>query len=270
MILNLDEYDKVDGEIYKITNNINNKSYIGQTRSHRLNHKKYRPFGVLGRFKDHVHEAYSNKKHQSRYLNSALLKYGSENFICEKILTCKVSELDAYERHYILEYKTKYPTGYNLTDGGQTHGSLKGNKILLDENEVVNPPVKEKCDLSRSEYTRSLISKRLKDFKSDPLVREKQMEVTQNQHLDSKFKRFENVVVDVENIEKYIFIINNYTLKYQYIRIVIDKVKANFIGKYENIEIIKARAINFIQELIKWQRDQIAGNHLRAFTTTHT
>ena len=107
MLLNLDEFDKVTGEIYKITNIINNKSYIGQTRSHRLNHTKYRPFGFLGRFKDHIHEASSNKKNQSRYLNSSLLKYGNENFICEKILTCKVDELDTYERHYILEYNTK-------------------------------------------------------------------------------------------------------------------------------------------------------------------
>ena len=262
MILNLDEYDKVYGEIYIITNNITNKSYIGQTRSHRLNHNKYRPFGFLGRFKDHIHEASSNKKHQSRYLNSALLKYGNDQFVCEKILTCKVNELDIYERQYILEYNTKYPNGYNLTDGGQNHGSLKGSKILLNENEIVPPIVKEKNDLTRSDYTKSLISKRLTDFKSDPLVREKQMELTQKQHLDAKFKRFKHVVVDIENIEKYIFIINNYTLKYQYVRIVIDKVKANFIGKYENIEIIKTRAIKFIQELIKWQCDQIAGTPL--------
>lgn len=270
MLLNLDEYDKVTGEIYKITNNINNKSYIGQTRSHRLNHSKYRPFGFLGRFKDHIHEASSNKKNQSRYLNSSLLKYGNENFICEKILTCKVDELDTYERQYILEYNTKYPNGYNLTDGGQSRGSLKGTKILLDENEIVKPTVKENRDLTRSEYTKSLISKRLTDFKSDPIVREKQMETTQKQHTDSKFKRFKNVIVDPENIEKYIFVINNNTLKYQYVRIIINKVKANFIGKYENIEIIKARANKFIQELIKWQRDQIAGNPLEPSTTTYT
>ena len=45
MILNKDEIDKVVGEIYKITNTINGTHYIGQTRSHRLNHNKYRPFG---------------------------------------------------------------------------------------------------------------------------------------------------------------------------------------------------------------------------------
>ena len=62
MILNIDEKDNVVGEIYKITNTTNGTSYIGQTRSHRLNHNKYRPFGYLGRFNDHVHEAFSSKK----------------------------------------------------------------------------------------------------------------------------------------------------------------------------------------------------------------
>lgn len=61
-ILEINEKNNVIGEIYKITNTTNGKLYIGQTRSHRLNHNKYRPFGYLGRFKDHIHEANSNKK----------------------------------------------------------------------------------------------------------------------------------------------------------------------------------------------------------------
>ena len=39
-ILDITEKEKVVGEIYVITNIINNKKYIGQTRSHRLNHNK--------------------------------------------------------------------------------------------------------------------------------------------------------------------------------------------------------------------------------------
>jgi hypothetical protein len=62
MLLNKDQTDQVIGEIYKITNTVTNKYYIGQTRSHRLNHNKYRPFGHIGRFRDHIYEANSNKK----------------------------------------------------------------------------------------------------------------------------------------------------------------------------------------------------------------
>ena len=59
-------------EIYKITNTINNKIYIGQAVSHILNHKKYRPYGMEGRFKSHIHEAFSNKKNQCHYLNNSI------------------------------------------------------------------------------------------------------------------------------------------------------------------------------------------------------
>lgn len=260
MILNTDEYDKVEGEIYKIINLSTNKCYIGQTRTHRLNHKKYRPFGFLGRFKDHISEAFSNKKNQSRYLNSSILKYGVKNFKCELIHTCKVNELDEFERYYISKYNTKYPNGYNLTDGGQGAFFSKDLNVSLDE--VDTPIVKKPRDFTRSEHTKSLIAKRLKDYTSDIAVREKQMEKTQRQHTASKFERFRHVKINTTNIENYIFIINNYTLNYKYVRIVIDKVKANFIGKYEDIHSIKERAVIFIKELIKWQCDQIAGTPL--------
>lgn len=62
MIFNKEQFDMITGEIYKITNLVTNKSYIGQTRTHRLNHGKYRPYGYLHRFNDHNSEAKSNKK----------------------------------------------------------------------------------------------------------------------------------------------------------------------------------------------------------------
>ena len=62
MILDINEKDKVVGEIYKITNLITRKCYVGQTRSHRLNKNKYRPFGYMGRLKDHINEANTNKE----------------------------------------------------------------------------------------------------------------------------------------------------------------------------------------------------------------
>ena len=64
-ILTIDEKDKIIGHIYKITNIIEQKHYIGQTRSHRLNKGKYRPFGYYGRFKDHISEAINNTKKKS-------------------------------------------------------------------------------------------------------------------------------------------------------------------------------------------------------------
>ena len=47
-------------------------------------------------------------------------------------------------------------------------------------------------------------------------------------------------------------------------RIIINKIRTTFVGKYETIEQIKERARNFIKELIKWQCDQIAGNSIES------
>jgi group I intron endonuclease len=262
MILNSDEFDKVIGEIYKITNTVTQKSYIGQTRSHRLNHSKYRPFGYLGRFKDHICEANSQKKNQSWYLNSAILKYGVEKFVCEKILECKLDELDECESHYISEYKTKYPNGYNLTDGGQKGANLRCEKIILNESELVKPEPKERKSVKRSDETKKLMSERLIEAKKDESHRKKMMVLTQTQHLKQKFDRFKDVIVDESNIDQYLHVRRNNTLNYEYIAVIIKNAKTSFVGKSESIEDIKERAKKFIRELVVWQRDQIAGTPL--------
>jgi group I intron endonuclease len=262
-LLNKDEFHKVIGEIYKITNVVNNKCYVGQTRSHRLNRNKYRPFGYIGRFNDHISEARVQKKAGCRYLNNALLKYGVENFKCDLIVTCEIAELDNYEIKYIAELNAKYPDGYNLTDGGQTKGSLKGTKIVLDNLEPVTAePRLPNPNLKRSEYTKSLISKRLIEFKRDITHRKEKMVVVQKQHLSNKFDQFKEVVFDANNIDKYIHVVRNNLQNYEYVKIINGKTKTSFVGKYETIDEIKNRARMFMLELIKWQRNQIAGTPL--------
>lgn len=255
MILNKSDSDKVIGEIYKITNTINNKIYIGQTRSHRLNKDKYRPFGSMGRFKDHVNECYSKKKSCCKYLNSAILKYGEEHFVCEKLTECHVDKLDETEINYISEYNSKYPNGYNLTDGGKT---CKHSSII----EPIVCYVERPRNYTQSDNTKALISANVKEAIKDISHRKMMMNNVQEQHLNQKFERFKNVKIDESNIEQYIRVANNNTLNYQYIKINIQKITASFVGKYETIDEIKSRAINFIKDLIKWQHNQIAGTSL--------
>ena len=105
-------------EIYIIRNTINGKSYVGQAVSHILNHKRYRPYGSIGRFKCHVSEAYSDKAKQCRYLNNAIRKYGKDKFVVEILESCSVSDSNDREQYYIKYCNTLYPEGYNLTFGG--------------------------------------------------------------------------------------------------------------------------------------------------------
>lgn len=51
-------------------------------------------------------------------LNRAYKKYGENYFKREIIEYCKVDELNDKEKLYIKQYNTKFPHGYNLTDGG--------------------------------------------------------------------------------------------------------------------------------------------------------
>jgi group I intron endonuclease len=265
-ILEIIEYHKVLGEIYKITNNINGKCYVGQTRSHRLNHGKYREFGYMGRFRDHISFAFSNKTNTCKYLTSAILKYGPENFTCEKVMVCSLDELDKYEQQYISSFSTKYPTGYNLTDGGQGKGACKGSKVNADI-ELVDTPEPRPASRTQTEYTRSLISSRLKQSMTDN-IRENRMHLTQHQHLNTKFDKFKETQIDESDIEKYIHVVSNNRENYKYIRVVLNKTRTTFVGKHETLEQTTQRAIEFIQSIITWQRDQIAGNSLELSTTT--
>lgn len=124
-ILKLEEFEHVKGEIYKITNTKNGLLYIGQTRTHRKNKNKYRKFGYIGRFKDHISEAINNtKKNQCNYLNNAI-RADKDFFIVELIETCELNDLDEKEKFYIKHFNSHYPNGYNLTDGGKTTESIK-------------------------------------------------------------------------------------------------------------------------------------------------
>lgn len=85
--------------IYKITNLINGKSYIGQS------------INIKRRFWDHRCISHESNRH----LKYALKKYGKDNFKYEVLEECLEDELDAKERHYIETLKPEY----NVTNGGQ-------------------------------------------------------------------------------------------------------------------------------------------------------
>lgn len=87
--------------IYKITNNINNKIYIGQT---------------VRTLEERVAE---HKRKRKLLISKAFRKYGIENFKIEIIDEAKtIEELNDKEFNWIKFYNCITPLGYNQCEGG--------------------------------------------------------------------------------------------------------------------------------------------------------
>lgn len=94
------------GHIYLITNNINNKKYIGQTW-----------YPLERRLSQHT----SQKKRGCPLLSKAINKYGKEAFTIESLIRFNTpTQADFLETYFISFYcSADLQYGYNLTDGGQ-------------------------------------------------------------------------------------------------------------------------------------------------------
>jgi group I intron endonuclease len=236
---------KVQGQIYLITNIQNQKKYVGQTLTHRKNHGKYRPFGIQGRFNDHLSEAICNtKKKQCRYLNNAIRHYGKEFFTVSLITNCQPSELDEYEKYYIEEYNTLYPNGYNLTRGGKTTEYVKADDV--SKLETTTPGIRGGCEM-RSEKTRNKISEQLKKVLGTEENRKRQMSVTKEQHKTQKYDRFKNEKIDLENLDKYLYI--KHAKGIPFVVVKVNGKQTSFVGKFQTLEELQQQAREFLQTI---------------------
>lgn len=110
--------------IYKITNLINNKCYIGQTAK-----------TAEERWKEHKAHAFgSHPNDQNKTLYQAIRKYGVENFSFEVIQ----DNIDTFEKLdkaeiYWIDYYNSFVKGYNETFGGQQYHKILPNKEIIED-----------------------------------------------------------------------------------------------------------------------------------------
>ena len=107
------------GYIYKITNKINNKIYIGKTER-----------TTEERWKEHCRQS---KKYLNIPLYKAINKYGKENFIIETLEECNNEKIDEREIYWIDYYNAYFSDDYNCTGGGE--GGIK--PIPQEEIEII-------------------------------------------------------------------------------------------------------------------------------------
>jgi group I intron endonuclease len=111
----------MNGKIYVIKNNINNKVYIGQTIQE-----------VEIRFKQHLK---CNKSNKNQLIQKAILKYGKSNFYAE-ILKDNITtyeELNYWEEYFIKEFNS-LEKGYNLCPGGQKWRKQPSSITISNKN----------------------------------------------------------------------------------------------------------------------------------------
>lgn len=103
--------------IYKITNDINDKLYIGKTTK-----------SLQERFQEHFRDS-QKARCEKRPLYNAIQKYGIEHFKISLIEECDIDQLSTREQYWIDFYDT-YCNGYNATKGGD-------GTILFSHNEIL-------------------------------------------------------------------------------------------------------------------------------------
>lgn len=102
--------------IYQITNKLNGKCYIGQSKN------------LEKRWKDHIYDSLRNPKYKTDRkcaIHNAILKYGPESFTWEIIDSIEINNIDEeklkvddLETSYILNKNSLSPNGYNLVTVG--------------------------------------------------------------------------------------------------------------------------------------------------------
>ena len=121
--------------IYKITNQVNGKVYIGQT-IHTLSHRKNRHLECMRNGID-------------RHLYNAMRKYGLENFTFEEIDHADtIDDLNYLESYYITKYDS-VRNGYNMGYGGD-------NNVMFSNDVKVKHAATMQTDSVRNKISNSL------------------------------------------------------------------------------------------------------------------
>jgi group I intron endonuclease len=112
------------GFIYKITNKVNGKCYIGETTKDDPN-KRW-----------NQHKNTISRGVGCPALQLAVNKYGIENFVFSVLIICFDSDRFKYEKEYIQKYNTLGPNGYNMTLGGEG-GGFVGKKHTEETKQLI-------------------------------------------------------------------------------------------------------------------------------------
>lgn len=189
----IDDKKLIKWQAYRLYNVVTKKNYVGFVVTHRLNKKRYRPFGYLARFRHHVSGAF-NSHSNCAALKQALLQYGVEAFEVHLLGTYDTEEDgEAAEVRSIREYDSAYPNGYNLTFGGKKAIARVPAASGVEFKEPVTraPFIKrERTDKFSAETKKRQSVSTTKYLAENKEARDARSNNARNQHLVKKLARF--------------------------------------------------------------------------------
>lgn len=213
--------------IYKITNQINGKAYIGKTMK-----------TISERWNEHCQD-YSRPHCEKRPLYRAMLKYGVQNFSIEQIEECSANDLNNRERYWIEYFKT-FKEGYNATLGGDGRAYIDYDLVVANYQQLHNiEAVAKLMNIHRDSVTNILHTYKIPIKSSQEINREQNGKIVQM--FDKKTGQFLRSFTNTMDAARWL-IENNYshckltTIRYHIAEVCTNKRKsaAGFIWKYPN------------------------------------
>ena len=146
------------GYIYMVTNTVNGKKYIGQTRQP----------DIQRRWQQHRRISKSNL---GPHLYNAYVAHGIDAFKFQIICVCFDDDCDKFESEYIERYNTLSPNGYNIKSGGNS-----------------SPPSQETREKLRIAATNNMTAERREHLRT--LFTGRPIQETQKAQISASLKRY--------------------------------------------------------------------------------
>ncbi len=166
--------------IYKTTNKINGKIYIGQDSKNKKNY-----FG------------------SGKLILKAFKKYGKENFTKEILCECRTKkELDKKEQFWIKKLNSLVPVGYNLAEGGG--GSLGYKHTKIAKMKISKNNARNMLGKHHSNKTKTQISDTVKELWNDKEYREFHTNVNLGKkHSDETKEKHRQIMLTIGQTKEY-------------------------------------------------------------------
>lgn len=163
--------------IYKVTNKLNGKIYIGKTLS-----------SIEERWKQHCWDSRKESK-EKRPLYAAIRKYGEENFFVEQVEECSDSMVNEREIYWI-EWYGSFKYGYNATLGGDGKHYLDYDLICEVYNQTQNmKETAQICGCHPDSVNNILMERKIQKTTTQEIIRKRDSKMINQYDLADSYLR---------------------------------------------------------------------------------